>query len=134
MNSVHFRKNERTLGTSAFWHFWVKMVAKNIVRWWPGTHFMHIRVKIGCKIFKNIYFQEHLWTAVSTGHNRKNYPSTSFTKVGLHNYYLLGLKASFVLLCSYSFSEFILWKYFFLPSLLNFFFWTNWLSSWNFFP
>ena len=57
------------------------------------------------QIFKNIYFQEHLRTTVSTGHYRKSYSSISFTKLGLHNYYynLWGIKSSFVLLCSYSF-------------------------------
>ena len=39
------------------------------------------------QIFKNIYFQEHLRTTVSTGHYRKSYSSISFTKLGLHNYY-----------------------------------------------
>ena len=39
------------------------------------------------QIFKNIYFQEHLRTTVSTGHYRKSYSWISFTKLGLHNYY-----------------------------------------------
>ena len=58
-----------------------------------------------CEIYKNIYFQEHLWTTASTGHYRKNYSSTSFTKLGLDNYHynLSGLKISFALLCSCSF-------------------------------
>ena len=89
-----------------------------------------------CEVSKNIYFQEHLWTTATTGHYRKNYSSISFKKLGLHNYYynFWDLKVSFAIMCSYSFYSFILWKYSFLPSLLTFFFWTNWLPSWNFFP
>ena len=36
---------------------WVKMVAKNIVLWSPGTNFMHMRVNIQAMLLKLLQFQ-----------------------------------------------------------------------------
>ena len=127
-------KNRR----SSYWKSSVKeRVLKNF-----ACNFIKKRLQHRCFLVKLAKF---LWTSIFKnicerlllqGIKEKNYSSISFPKLlGLYDYYynLWGLKVSLVLLCSYSFWWFILWKYSFIPTLLTFLIWTDLLPSWNFF-